>query len=374
LKERPGQAVTRARERAPWLDHLVRAVGRYQADTGDRLAASVTYFGFLSFFPLLSLSVAVLSLVLGPDAKGAVIDQVNAYAPGLAGQLDLEALLDTRPRDEDEPRGGAAVLAGVASLAGLLYAGLGWVDALREALRAMWHQNVLEGNLVAKKLKDVGILAGLGLTLVLTIGVSAAAGAFTGFFLGLVGLEGSLPATVLLKGVGTALALLTSTLLFLYLFLRLPRLTTPWRRLVRGAVLAAVLFEVLKRVGAIYIDRTTGNPVYGAFAVAVGLLVWINLVSRMLLLCAAWTATAPYDSDVAPSGTADPESARRAGIPVELADDAEPPAPAGSAPAVLPGEAATRTVARAGAAAISVGLAGVALYALRTLRGALRRR
>jgi membrane protein len=59
----------------------------------------------------------------------------------------------------------------------------------------MWHQNVLEGNLVVKKLKDVGILAGLGLTLVLTIAVSAAAGAFTGFFLGLVGSRGSLVAT-----------------------------------------------------------------------------------------------------------------------------------------------------------------------------------
>jgi hypothetical protein len=118
---------------------------------------------------------------------------------------------------------------------------------------------------------------------------------------------------VLVTVLGTVLALFTSTLLFLYLFIRLPKVQTPWREIVKGAVLAAVLFEVLKRVGAIYIERTTDNPLYGAFAVVVGLLVWINLVSRMLLFCAAWTVTGPYDSDTAPSGTSSPEQARKAG-------------------------------------------------------------
>ena len=102
-------------------------------------------------------------------------------------------------------------------------------------------------------------------------------------------------------------------------------MAAPFRRVLRGALLAAVLFEVLKRVGAIYIDRTTENPLYGIFAVVVGLLVWINLVSRLFLLCAAWTVTAPYDSDVEPSGTANAEAAREAGIPEEFADSDDPP-------------------------------------------------
>ena len=457
----PKALVAGTRRKAPWLDHLIRAVGRYQADTGDRLAAGVTFFGFLSFFPLLVISASLLALAVDDAAIPTVIRTVDDYAPGLAEQLQLRKILEDNA---------TASLAGLAGLAGLLYSGLGWVDALREALRTIWHQNVLAGNFVVKKLKDIVILAGLGLTLVLTIGVSAAAGAFTDFALELVGLEGSLAATVLLKVLGTVLGLATSTLLFLYLFVRLPKLQLPWRRLLRGAVLAAVLFEVLKRVGALYVERTTDNPVYGAFAVAVGLLVWINLVSRMLLLCAAWTVTAPYDSDVAPSGTADAESARKAGIPLEFVDDdpdsppalleggaptplraavqgrtppqdepegrppppragvgaprpgddaarswsrrrprtaaspataspapepvathaaPEPVAPepvasassppvvtaTGSAPgrAAPPGEAVTRAVARVGAGAVSVGALAVGVYALRTLRGALRR-
>ena len=39
----PRALVSRLREQRPFLDHLVRAVQRYQADTADR--AALTYLG-----------------------------------------------------------------------------------------------------------------------------------------------------------------------------------------------------------------------------------------------------------------------------------------------------------------------------------------
>src|SRR5512144_1533731 len=59
LHGRAGAAAGSVRRRVPALDHLIRAYTRYVADTGDRLAAGVTYFGFLSFFPLVVLAVSV---------------------------------------------------------------------------------------------------------------------------------------------------------------------------------------------------------------------------------------------------------------------------------------------------------------------------
>ena len=312
----PKASFQRARDARPALDHVVRAYQRYTADAGDRQAAAVTFFAFLSFFPLLALAASVLGYFLGDEAVGTVVREVNSYAPGLAEQLKLQDLLSSNRK---------AGVAGLLGLAGLLYSGLGWVDALREAVRTMWHHNVKEGNPFVKKAKDVVILVGLGATVVVSVGVSAATGAFTGAALDLVNLENTAVATAVAKVVGIVLGLAASTALFLYLFLRLPRVAAPFRRVLRGALLAAVLFEVLKRVGAIYIDRTTENPLYGIFAVVVGLLVWINLVSRLFLLCAAWTVTAPYDSDVEPSGTANAEAAREAGIPEEFADSDDPP-------------------------------------------------
>ncbi|MCW2715879.1 MAG: ribonuclease [Frankiales bacterium] len=307
----PQAVLSRVREKRPALDHLIRAFGRYQADAGDRQAASVTFFGFLSFFPIIALATSILSYALGDEAVGTVVREVNNYAPGLAEQLGLETILNDNRK---------AGVAGLIGLVGLLYSGLGWVDALREAIRAVWHHNVKEGNFLVKKVKDVVILAGLGVTVLLSIGISAATGAFTDSALGLIGQQDSQPAKVLAKLVGLALGVLTSGALFLFLFWRLPKVQSPFRRVLQGALLAAVLFEALKRVGAFYIERTTENPLYGSFAVVVGLLVWINIVSRMLLICAAWVVTAPYDSDVEPSGTASAAAAREAGIPVEFAD------------------------------------------------------
>ena len=307
----PKALLAKLRER-PALDHLIRAFGRYTADAGDRQAASVTFFGFLSFFPILALATSVLSYALGDEAVDTVVEQVNAYAPGLAEQLGLREILG------DNAAAGATGLVG---LAGLLYSGLGWVDALREAIRAIWHHNVKEGNFLVKKAKDVLILIGLGGTLLLSIAITSLTGAFSGFALDAVGLDESPVASAVTWVLGLVLGLLSSTAIFLFLFWRLPKVQSPFRRVLRGAVLAAVLFEVLKRIGALYIERTTENPLYGSFAVVVGLLVWINIVSRMLLVVAAWTVTAPYDSDVEPSGTANAAAAERAGIPTEFADD-----------------------------------------------------
>jgi membrane protein len=308
----PKALLATLRQERPALDHLIRAYGRYTADAGDRLAAAVTFFGFLSFFPILALATTVLSYVLGPDAVDTVVEQVDEYAPGLAEQLGLRDILSADR---------AAGIAGVLGLLALLYSGLGWVDALREAVRTIWHHNVQEGNFLVKKLKDVVILVGLGITLLVSIGISAVSGAFSDTALELVGLQDSTVATVVTFALGVVLGLLTSTAIFLFLFWRLPKVQSPFRRVFRGALLAGVLFEVLKRVGALYIERTTENPIYGIFAVVVGLLVWINIVSRMLLVCAAWTVTAPYDSDVEPSGTANAATAKEAGIPTEFADN-----------------------------------------------------
>ena len=57
-----------------------------------------------------------------------------------------------------------------------------------------------------------------------------------------------------------------------------------------GALLGAVGFEVLKLFGTFLIARTTQNPIYATFGVVVGMLVWINIVSRLLVYVVAWTA------------------------------------------------------------------------------------
>jgi membrane protein len=294
-KARGEAAVVNVRKRAPWLDHLIRAYGRFKDDGGNRLAASVTYFAFLSFFPLVVLAFSITGFIVDayPAAQDSVVTAFNNFLPGLADKLNVENI------------GSAKVATGIIGLVGLLWAGLGWVDALREGLRAIWHHDADDVGFVSKKLNDVLVLMGLGLTLLVSVTITGAAAGVTGWVLDHIGLSGNAAAHVLLTVVGIALALAADWLVFLFLLGSLPKVGVPRRALWRGAAFGAVGIEILKVLGAILVGRATGNPVYGTFGVMVGLLIWIYLVSRLILFTAAWTVTAPFESDVPPSGSAE---------------------------------------------------------------------
>ncbi len=291
MREKVSGTLGRARRKAPWLDHMFRAWGRYQGDHGDRLAASVTYFGFLSFFPLIALAFSVVGFVVVayPSAHDDLVRQINDYLPGLSSKLNIDTI------------GNARVATGVVGILLLLLAGLGWIDALREAIRSIWHEDLEAGNFITKKLRDIGFLIGLGVTMAASVAVTGVSSSAMGWFLRGVGLDGSTAANILLRIVGYLLALGVDVVLFLFLLIRLPKVTIPLRQALRGALLGAVGFEILKTIGSLLVKGVTHNAVYGAFAVLFGLLIWLNYLSRFTLFVAAWTVTVLPETHVAPS-------------------------------------------------------------------------
>ncbi|ADP84135.1 YihY/virulence factor BrkB family protein [Pseudofrankia inefficax] len=289
--------VSTTRRSLPPLDHTIRAYARYGANGGDRLAASTTYYVFLSFFPLVALLFAAAGFVVDsyPDLKDDMVRQINGYLPGLADKLNISSL------------GTLKVGIGVLGLVGLLLAGLAFVSALRDAIRLMWHQNTDAGNLITRRLRDIRVLAGLGLLVVISLALTSLATSANGVLLRATGMAGSSLASWSARGLGVLLALIADLMVFLYLFWRLPRQTSR-RAVARAALLGAVGIEVFKLVGTWLVGKTTDNPMYGTFAVLVGLLIWINIVMRWTLFAAAWAVTAPGNSDVFPSGTADQQA------------------------------------------------------------------
>jgi membrane protein len=281
-QEWAARVLRRGRRRWNWLDHLARAYTRYHDRRGDRLAAAVTYFGFLSFFPLLALAYALLGYLVGVSdrARRYLVEAIESVLPGLAGQVPVEQIA------------GARATAGIIGLAGLLITGVGCVDALREALRDIWDRDPTGGgNLLVKKLWNIVLLVFLGTMLVLSVAISTVTTSATHGVLEVLGLDRTVWAGTTLRLLGLAIAIAFNTLIFLVLFARLSGGAPRWRGLLRGALLGAVGFEALKLIATLLIGTTTGNPVYASFAVVVGLLVWINVVSRFTLYVAAWTAT-----------------------------------------------------------------------------------
>lgn len=91
--------IERDRIRFPWFDHLIRTVQRYQVQSGDRLAGAITYFAFLSFFPLIALAFALFGYIvtIRPDALATLTEAINKQLPGLADQLHIDQLAGAAP-------------------------------------------------------------------------------------------------------------------------------------------------------------------------------------------------------------------------------------------------------------------------------------
>lgn len=300
------------REAWPWLDHLVRAGARYKGDGGDRLAAALTMYAIFALLPLALVGMSVLGYVMAddPERQYKIFVKIAGALPGVGTQI-----ADTL-KDVENNRG----TLGIVGIAGLLFSGLGGITALRDALRLMWHQDTYAGNFFKKKLTDAVTLLVLAATLALSFGVSALAAGGAGALLTRIGAGGTL-AHAILNVLSFAVGVLVDAALFLVLYKWLPRVDWPFRRLVRGALFGGFAFGALKLVGAWYVGRTAtkSTALYGSLGTAVAMLVGLYLVSRVILFTAAWTVTAPGWDDVEPSGTASPEAAREAGIPVEEA-------------------------------------------------------
>ena len=280
VKERLGEA----REEHPALDHVLLMNEHYGRVKAGQQAGAVTYFAFLSFFPILALAFFTVGLIAGvyPDARENVVTAIDSVLPGIVGEGETQISID----DVQDFSG----LAGIVGLLGVLYAGLGWVSALRDALGAVFETPQRERpSFVKGKLRDLEALVVVGLVLVVAVAVAGFVSGFSADVLDFLGLGTELG--WLVKLLAIVLGLAANALLFFALFKLLAEPDPPARSLWSGALLGAVGFEVLKQLSGFLLGSTEGQPAFQAFGIALILLVWINYFSRLVLYAASWAYT-----------------------------------------------------------------------------------
>jgi membrane protein len=273
------------RQRRPFVDHVLRMVEHYGTVKGNLQAGAVTYFAFLSFFPVVALGFLVVGWlsVVFPNADDALSSALESLLPGIFGTDEGELSAETFQQD------GTGLLA-IVSVLGLLYAGLGWLSAMREALIVMFEMPTPEQpNFVLGKLRDLISLVIIGVTLLLSVAVAGFVSGFAADILGWVGLGEEL--APLLEWISITLGFAANLLLFFVLFKLLARPHTPNLSLWSGALLGAIGFEVLKRLSFLLLGTTQSSPAFQVFGIALILLVWIYYFSRVVMYAAAWAHT-----------------------------------------------------------------------------------
>src|ERR1700759_5372479 len=117
----------------PGPAHVVRAVKAYGELGGSRLAASIALPGFLAFFPLLALAFSVMGYVVdgAPHLQADLLDNVSSYLPGLLCSSDVTGHACTTGQIDVASIAASKAGAGIIGLVGLVFAGRGWMGALR---------------------------------------------------------------------------------------------------------------------------------------------------------------------------------------------------------------------------------------------------
>jgi membrane protein len=333
--------------------HAYRSWQRYGDARGNVLAGGVAYLGFFSIIPALVLGFTVFGFVLRgqPELFDRVVSYVSKTLPGiLRDQAHPDGILNASA----PPTPNALSVAGAISLVTLLVSGLGWVDALRQGVRAMFQLPKLKANPVLTKVRDVGVLATLGLAVLLSAVLSFVVSAAASWVLALVGVpDGSAFGHVLLRVLGVLVVLVADFVLMVIVLRLMSGLDLPRDDLAQAALVGAVGLGVLKLASGLLLAGASRKPLLAGFAVVIGLLVLMNLISRVMLLSAAWAATTATDRGHLPG-----------------APPAPLPQPAGPRDDVLPSfgpRAADRTAVAAGAVlGLTAGIVG------HTLRRGLR--
>lgn len=282
------QRLEEARERVPGLDHLLRTVGHYGSVKGNALAGAVTYFAFISFFPILALAFAVIGYVakVYDRAQDQLIVAIDSVLPDM---VSADGANGTIAISDVQEAAGAALGIGIV---GVLYAGLGWLSGMRDALNIAFEKPRAEQpSFFVGKAKDLASMVLIGVTLVVSVAVSGVVSGLSEQILELVGLGEEL--SPLLKLLTVLIGLAANMLLFYALFRLLANPSTPKRSLWSGALLGAVGFEVLKRLSSFLIASTKEQPAFQAFGIALVLVVWMNYFSRVVMYAASWAHTSP---------------------------------------------------------------------------------
>jgi membrane protein len=338
-------------ERHFWLKHLVLAWNRYRDNNGNHYAAALTYFSFLALFPILLLSVSVIGYVLrhNQQLQQELFDRIAANLPGGFGQTVKDSI-NSAVRQRTS--------IGIFGLVGLLLTGQGWVGNLRAAINAVWGVEPPRRNVVVAQLSNLGVLIGLGIGIVISIALTTTGTRFADRTLRALGLADVPAAHTILTITGILVALGGDLVIFAWVLVRLPRTEPPARVVFKGALFASVGFEILKLIGTYYISRVTQSPAAGAFGSIIGILLWMDLVSRLVLYSAAWTAT------LMPAAAPAPSTAPDSPAPDEPVKAGQPPGPE-RRPATSP----LRDAASLFGAGVALGGAVAAFTARRRRRG-----
>src|ERR1022692_1202863 len=250
-----------------WAGLPLAVLYKYVDDFGAYLAALLTYYGFVSLFPLLLLFSTVLGFVLSGDG----MLQHHVFVSALR---QFPVIRDDLSQPKRIGGGPAGLLIGIL---GSLYGGLGVAQVFQYATNTVWGvpRNNRPNPFKARG-RSLLLLATAGLAMMGTTALSIVGGSGVG----------AVGTILRLAALAASVVINVAVFVFGFRFAAARRLSV--RDVAPGAVAAAVIWQLLQSFGVVYAGHVIrhASETNAVFAVVLGLLAFLYISATAVLLCA----------------------------------------------------------------------------------------
>ena len=269
------------RQRSLW-SILQGTTENWLADQASSISAALAFYCAFSLAPLLIIIVTIAGWIVGDQLAYSYLDsQVTMLFGRQSATLILQAM--------DSARSEEGTWATIVSVVMLIVGASTVFAALESALQQIWGgRTAVPRNwrsFVRSRLISFGFILAIGFLLLVSLTLTTALAALRGYvvrhFEGLVGMFASLD-FLLSIGLGTGLV----ALIYRYL----PARRLPWRQVLTGAMVTALLFHLGRWAIGLYLGRATQPTAYGAAASFAALLLWLYYSAQIFLFGAEFTA------------------------------------------------------------------------------------
>lgn len=256
----------RFQRRHVWAGFPLGVVYKYFDDFGTYLAAILTYYAFVSLFPLLLIASTVLSVVLRGDTRlqHELLTSALTQFPVVGQELGKPEHLS----------GGTSGL--VIGIAGSIYGSLGVAQAFQYASNTMWGipRNSRPNPLKARG-RSVVLLVTAGLAVLATTLLSVASA-------GGVGALGTVA-----KYLAIAVSVLINIGVSIFAFRFAPARRLSFRDVFPGAAASAIIWQLLQSFGVLYVRHVVrhASATNAVFAIVLGLVAYLFIAAIAILLC-----------------------------------------------------------------------------------------
>jgi len=260
---------------------MKQAVQGFVAHGALSRGAAIAFYVVTSLAPVLLIVVAIAGLAFGDDAvRGNLMRELS----GVFGQQGGELVENLLARSSDKSTGAAASAFGVLMI---LVTASGVFGEMQTALNRIWEVEAFDlpvASMIRARAVSLGLVAALGFLLIASLVAStglAALGTYVGGHTTL--------APLLLSGLNTLISLVLFSILFAAIFKVLPDTVIPWRDVITGGLITALLFTIGKSLIGWYLGATATSSTYGAAGALLLILLWSYYSAQIFLFGAEIT-------------------------------------------------------------------------------------